>query len=63
MPEPIENRPVELPRVHDPELPLVDGRETRTPDEPSHEAQMGRGLRVRGPLRFFDGDIAWSADA
>lgn len=63
------NRPVEEPRVLGvPELPLVDGRESRTPDqredsEPSHEAPLGRGLRVRRPRRFFDGDTAWSADA
>ena len=64
-----ENRPVEVPRVPDaPELPLVAGRETRTPDqrddsEPSYEAQLGRGLRKRRPRRFFDGDKAWCADA
>ena len=69
VPEPIEHRPVEAPRVHDvPELPLVAASETRTPDqrddsEPSHEAQLGRGLRERRPRRFFDGDTAWSADA
>ena len=57
-----------MPRVYDPELPLVAGRETRTPDqhddsEPSHEAQLGRGLRDRRPRRFFDRDTAWNADA
>jgi hypothetical protein len=50
-----------------PKLPLVDRRETRTPDqredsEPSHKAQLGRGLRVRRPRRFFNKDTAWSAD-
>ena len=70
VPEPAnENRLVEVPRVPEvPEPPLVAGRETRTPDqrddsEPSHEAQLGRGLRIRRPWRFFDGDTAWSANA
>jgi hypothetical protein len=68
-PEPIEHRPVEEPRARDvPEPLLVDGRESRMPDqhddsEPGHEARLGRGLRERRPRRFFDRDIAWSADA
>ena len=58
-----------MPRIPSvPELPLVDGRESRTPDQrddskPSHKALIRRGLRVRRPRRFFDNDTAWSADA
>ena len=44
MPELIKYRPVKVPRVHNvPELPLVDRRESRMPNQhdngkPSHEA-------------------------